>query len=100
MFPWRRFVIPLSPAIAVLTAFRQNLRDEVAMDVDEEEEEGDSAQRLRRVPDYGIEVDFEFLSANEREVSDLCLSATCCAPFLCDRPGVDAERRWRSTGRF
>jgi hypothetical protein len=49
------------------------------MDVDEEEEEGDSAQRLRRVPDYGIEVDFELLSANEREVSDLYLSTTCCA---------------------
>jgi len=45
----------------------ENLRDEVAMDVDEEEEEGDSTQRLRRVPDYGIEVDFEILSANERE---------------------------------
>ena len=41
------------------------------MDVDEEEEESDSAQRLRRVPDYGIDVDFELLSANEREVSDL-----------------------------
>jgi structural maintenance of chromosome 1 len=39
------------------------------MDVDEEEAEGDSTQRLRRVPDYGIEVDFEMLSANEREVS-------------------------------
>ena len=41
------------------------------MDVDEEEEEGDSTQRLRRVPDYGIEVDFELLSATEREVSAL-----------------------------
>jgi len=41
------------------------------MDVDEEEEEGESAQRLMRVPDYGIEVDFELLNANEREVSDL-----------------------------
>jgi structural maintenance of chromosome 1 len=51
-----------------LTACRQNLRDGVAMDVDEEEEEGDSTQRLRKVADYGIEVDFGILSANEREV--------------------------------
>jgi len=43
------------------------------MDVDEEEDEGDSIQRLRRVPDYGIEVDFEILSANEREVSAVVL---------------------------
>ena len=41
------------------------------MDVDEEEEEGDSTLRIQRVRDYGIEVDFEILSANEREVSDL-----------------------------
>jgi hypothetical protein len=46
----------------------QNLREEVAMDVDEEEE-GDTPQRLKKVPDYGIEVDFDILSANEREVS-------------------------------
>lgn len=38
------------------------------MDVDEEEEEGDSTQRLRKVPDYDIEVDFGILGANEREV--------------------------------
>ena len=38
------------------------------MDVDEEEE-GDTTQRLKKVPDYGIEVDFDILSANEREVS-------------------------------
>jgi hypothetical protein len=38
------------------------------MDVDEEEE-GDATQRLKKVPDYGIEVDFDILSANEREVS-------------------------------
>jgi structural maintenance of chromosome 1 len=37
------------------------------MDVDEEE--GDTTQRLKKVPDYGIEVDFDILSANEREVS-------------------------------
>jgi len=38
------------------------------MDVDEEEE-GDATQRLKKVPDYGIGVDFDILSANEREVS-------------------------------
>jgi hypothetical protein len=38
------------------------------MDVDEEEE-GDTTQRLKKVPDHGIEVDFDILSANEREVS-------------------------------
>ncbi|KAI0274052.1 condensin complex subunit SMC1 [Russula aff. rugulosa BPL654] len=46
----------------------ENLREEVAMDVDEEEE-GDTTQRLKKVPDHGIEVDFDILSANEREVS-------------------------------
>ena len=46
----------------------------LAMDVDEEEEEGDSAQHIKRVRDYGIEVDFDILSANEREVS--CMSST------------------------
>lgn len=40
------------------------------MDVDEEEE-GETTQRLKKVPDYGIEVDFDILSANEREVSAL-----------------------------
>jgi hypothetical protein len=38
------------------------------MDVDEEEE-GDTTQRLKKVPDHGIEVDFDILGANEREVS-------------------------------
>jgi len=38
------------------------------MDVDEEEED-DATQRLKKVPDYGIEVDFDIFSANEREVS-------------------------------
>lgn len=38
------------------------------MDVDEEEE-GVTTQRLKKVSDYGIEVDFDILSTNEREVS-------------------------------
>ncbi|KAH9053337.1 cohesin complex subunit psm1 [Lactarius vividus] len=45
----------------------ENLRDEVAMDVDEEDAESGSTQRVKRVPDYGIEVDFEVLSGEERE---------------------------------
>ncbi|KAI0247997.1 cohesin complex subunit psm1 [Lactifluus subvellereus] len=44
----------------------ENLRDEVAMDVDEEDEESSSTQRPRRVADYGIEVDFDILGEDER----------------------------------
>lgn len=44
----------------------QNLRDEVAMDVDEDE---DGTQRPRQVQDYGIEVDFDALDDEERAVS-------------------------------
>lgn len=44
----------------------QNLRDEVAMDVDEDE---DGTQRPRQVQDYGIEVDFAALDDEERAVS-------------------------------
>jgi hypothetical protein len=53
------------------------------MDVDEEEE-GDTTQRLKKVPDYGIEVDFDILSANEREVCafDRPVSMGCLGPFL------------------
>ena len=43
----------------------QNLRDEVAMDVDEDEQ---GTQRVKRVPDYGIEVDFDSLSDADRNV--------------------------------
>ncbi len=43
----------------------QNLRDEVAMDVDEDE---DGTQQPKRVDDFGIEVDFESLDDDEREV--------------------------------
>lgn len=52
------------------------------MDVDEEEEEVDSTQRIKRVPDYGIEVDFEILSANEREVSDVAPVYDILCTFL------------------
>ena len=46
----------------------QSLRDEVAMDVDDDE---NGTQRPRKVPDYGIEVDFEQLDDEEREVCHL-----------------------------
>jgi hypothetical protein len=39
------------------------------MDVDEDE---DGTQRPRKVQDFGIEVDFESLDDEEREVRDLC----------------------------
>jgi hypothetical protein len=38
------------------------------MDVDEEDEAGQSTQRPRRVPDFGIEVDFDALGEDERKV--------------------------------
>lgn len=44
----------------------QNLRDEVAMDVDEDE---DGTQRPKQVQDYGIEVEFAALDDEERAVS-------------------------------
>lgn len=46
----------------------QNLRDEMAMDVDEDE---DGTQRPRETRDYGIEVDFEELDEDDREVTYL-----------------------------
>ena len=56
-----------------LTHFLQNLREEVAMDVDEPE---DGAQRVRHVQDYGIEVDFADIDDEEREVC--ILGAALC----------------------
>ncbi|KAF9817733.1 hypothetical protein IEO21_03282 [Rhodonia placenta] len=42
----------------------ENLREEVAMDVDEDEE---GSQHVKRIPDYGIVVNFEGLDDDERE---------------------------------
>ncbi|EIW54226.1 uncharacterized protein TRAVEDRAFT_39782 [Trametes versicolor FP-101664 SS1] len=42
----------------------ENLREEVALDVDEDEE---GTQQVKRVSDFGIEVDFDSLDKNERE---------------------------------
>ncbi len=49
----------------IYTGIVQNLRDEVAMDVDDDEE---GTQRVKRVPDYGIEVDFEALGEVDPDV--------------------------------
>ncbi|KAI0726494.1 cohesin complex subunit psm1 [Fomitopsis betulina] len=43
----------------------ENLRDEVAMDVDEDEE---GSQSVKRIPDYGIEVNFDGLENEDKEV--------------------------------
>lgn len=85
--PWRRCVISRFAVQFFLTTCPQNLRDGMAMDVDEEEE-GDSTQRRRKVLDYGIEVDFEILSANEREVrafGGACSYDIPWCPFLMGR---------------
>lgn len=49
----------------------QNLREEVAMDVDEDDS---NTQQVKRVPDYGIEVDFSGLDEEDLEVSSLRLA--------------------------
>ena len=66
----------------------QNLRDEVAMDVDEDEE---STQRVKRVPDYGIEVDFDRLKDGYRDVSLPPLPAPQTYPLTTDEQGDAAE---------
>lgn len=48
----------------------QNLRDPMAMDIDEEDVDG--TQRARETKDYGIEVDFEELDDDDREVRCRC----------------------------
>lgn len=55
--------VPDKSGHGLLLTLPQNLRDEVAMDVDEDEE---SAYRPKRVPDFGIEVDFDKLNEDER----------------------------------
>ena len=50
---------------------RKNLRGEMGMDVDEDE---DGTQRPKQVEDYGIEVDFSSLENDDREVGQDLLS--------------------------
>lgn len=47
--------------------YLQNLRDDDAMDVDGDE----GTQRPHQPPDYGVEVDFEELDEDDREVQSL-----------------------------
>ncbi|KAJ8472469.1 hypothetical protein ONZ51_g8497 [Trametes cubensis] len=56
--------LPLVTGSLKNVPMEENLRDEVAMDVDEDEE---GTQQVKRVPDFGIEVDFESLDDDERE---------------------------------
>ncbi|OSD08222.1 cohesin complex subunit psm1 [Trametes coccinea BRFM310] len=56
--------LPLLSGTLKNVPMEENLRDEVAMEVDEDEE---GTQQVKRVPDFGIEVDFETLDDDERE---------------------------------
>ena len=59
------------------------MREEVAMDVDEDE---NATQQAKRVPDYDIEVDFSSLEEDELEVR--LPRALRCSTFdaaVCDR---------------
>jgi structural maintenance of chromosome 1 len=53
----------------------QNIREEVAMDIDEEEDD-DTFQRPRNVQDHGIEVDFSSVDDDDL--------AVCKFPFRSD----------------
>jgi hypothetical protein len=52
----------------------QNLREQVALEVDEEE---GGTQPVRKIADYGIEVDFEILDDDERQVNIIGLGCFC-----------------------
>jgi hypothetical protein len=68
----------------------QNLRDEVAMDVDEDEH---GTQRPRKAQDFGIEVDFDCLNDDEREVLASCdflaLKPNCLSSGWIRRSGFE-----------
>ncbi|EGO30022.1 hypothetical protein SERLADRAFT_458485 [Serpula lacrymans var. lacrymans S7.9] len=55
--------VPLRDGNLRNVPMEENLREEVAMDVDEDE---DGTQRPRQVQNYGIEVDFDILDDDER----------------------------------
>ena len=62
------------------------------MDVDEEEDgENGSTEQPKRVHDYGIEVDFDVLGSEEREVSGWT-TCTCSYPVE-TRIRIPPERR-------
>ncbi|ESK86076.1 cohesin complex subunit psm1 [Moniliophthora roreri MCA 2997] len=56
--------LPLLSGSLKNVPMEENLREEVAMDVDEDEE---ATQRPKEVQDYGIEVDFEMITEDDRE---------------------------------
>ncbi|TEB34053.1 condensin complex subunit SMC1 [Coprinellus micaceus] len=56
--------LPLKEGNLKNVPMEENLREEVAMDVDEDE---DATQRPKAVADYGIEIDFESIEEDERE---------------------------------
>ncbi|KAJ6610416.1 condensin complex subunit SMC1 [Mycena sp. CBHHK59/15] len=62
----------------------ENLREEVAMDVDEDE---DGTQQPRRAQDFGIEVDFDALDEDDREDG----SADAIAEFDAEIAKLNAE---------
>ena len=58
------------------------------MDVDEDDQ---GTQRVKRVPDYGIEVDFDSLSDKDRDVCNWWLTKHCVetdAAFLRTNPAM------------
>ncbi|KAJ3557591.1 hypothetical protein NM688_g1392 [Phlebia brevispora] len=56
--------LPLTAGHLRNVPMEENLREEVAMDVDEDEE---GSQQVKRMPDYGIEVDFSGLEEGDLE---------------------------------
>ncbi|KAF8214101.1 condensin complex subunit SMC1 [Mycena galopus ATCC 62051] len=56
--------LPLLQGALKDVPMEENLREEVAMDVDDDE---DGTQQPRRVSDYGIEVDFDSLDDDDRD---------------------------------
>ncbi|KAH9930814.1 cohesin complex subunit psm1 [Amylocystis lapponica] len=56
--------LPLVEGSLKNVPMEENLREEVAMDVDEDD---DGSQQVKRLPDYGIEVDFGTLDDDDRE---------------------------------
>ncbi|KAH6918179.1 cohesin complex subunit psm1 [Coprinopsis sp. MPI-PUGE-AT-0042] len=56
--------LPLKQGNLKNVPMEENLREEVAMDVDEDE---DATQRPKKAADYGIEVDFDSIEDDERD---------------------------------
>lgn len=61
---WKRYVSKLSSLPRPFLIQNQNLREEMAMDVDEDE---NATQRPKIVADYGIQVDFDSIDQDSGE---------------------------------